>query len=134
VGSLDGEPRAPWIALAAARRDDSSVLERVCTALAACVREHGPHRGGVGPGAPETALTAVTVEALSVSRLPAARRACSLGLEFLERNQLLADSLPEARDPDRVRGAFPLTPVHAFLRSDVTAHALIAMRTAAGSA
>jgi hypothetical protein len=133
VRSLERDPRAPWIALAAARRDDS-VLEHVCTALAACVREHGPHRGGVGFGAPELALTAVTVEALSLSRVPAARRACELAREFLEKNQLLSDSLPEARDPDRVHGAFPLTPVHPFLRSDVTAHALIALGTAAGRA
>jgi hypothetical protein len=132
IRSLDSEPRAPWIALAAARRRDAPVLDHVCTTLAACVREHGPHRGGVGPGVPETALTAITIEALATSSLPLARRACGLAREFLERSQLLSDALPEAPDPDRVHGAFPLTPVHPFLRSDVTAHALIALRAASG--
>jgi hypothetical protein len=41
--------------------------------------------------------------------------------------QLLGDLLPEATAPERVLGAFPLTPVHGFHRADVTAHAVLAL-------
>jgi hypothetical protein len=130
VRSLEHDPRAPWIALAAARRGDSVVLERIGAALAANVREHGPHRGGVGAPVPELALTAVSVEAMSHARAEATRRACRLAREFVERQQLLRDVHPEAPDPERLLGGFPLTPVHAFQRCDVTAHAVLAMQSA----
>ncbi len=133
VRSLDQDPRAPWIAMAASRREDWSVLERVATALAASVREHGPHRGGVGTGpVPELALTAITVEALAPARAEPVRRARRMAREFLHQSQLLTDAPPETRDEGRVRGAFPLTPVHGFLRCDVTAHAVLGMATSGG--
>lgn len=133
VRSLDTEPRAPWIAMAAAVRQDWPVFERAARALAACVRAHGPHRGGVGSGSvPEAALTAVTVEALAPSREDAVRAAWRSARAFLEKSALRVDSIPEARDPRRIRGALPLSPINAFLRSDVTAHAVLALSAKAG--
>jgi len=128
VRSLEREPRAPWIALAAAEREDWSTYERAATALAAHVIEHGPHQGGVPSSAdlPELALTAIVVEALAHAKTQPLQRALRLAHTFLERQQLLDDPLPEAIAPERVHGAFPLTPVHSFLRSDVTAHAVLA--------
>lgn len=127
VRALDADPRAPWVAMAAARRGDWTTFERVAVALAANVREHGPHRGGVGPGSiPEVALTALTVEALSPARTSAVARARELALAFLARTQISSDALPEARDTRSIHGAWPLTPVHTFLRADVTAHAALA--------
>jgi AMMECR1 domain-containing protein len=130
IRSLDDDPRAPWVALAASVRGDTSVLERVAPALAAQVREHGPHRGGVGSGSvPEVALTALTVEALSASRLEPARRALGLARTFVKERQIVRDELPEAPHPAHTLGAFPLSPIHGFLRADVTAHAVLALRT-----
>jgi hypothetical protein len=125
--SLEREPRAPWLAMAAVRRNDTAVFERIADALAASVREHGPHRGGVGAGMPELALTAVTVEALATAGSEPHRRARELARAFVSTRQLLGDLLPEATAPERLHGAFPLTPVHAFLRADVTAHAVLAL-------
>jgi AMMECR1 domain-containing protein len=128
VQSLDADPRAPWVAIAAAAREDWAVYERVAVALAASVREHGPHRGGVGSDSiPELALTAVTVEALAPARDAAIQRAARLARAFIERNQVAGDILPESVDPGRVHGGLPLTPVHLFMRSDVTAHAVLAL-------
>jgi hypothetical protein len=129
VRSLDVEPRAPWVALAAAQRSDWPVFERAARALAAHLRSDGPHQGGIGTGSvPEIALTAVTAEALAPARDEPLRRARRHALSFLARHQFLSDALPEAADAKRVRGAFPLSPIHSFLRSDVTAHAVLALR------
>jgi hypothetical protein len=125
--ALDRDPRAPWIALAAERRGDTAALERACDALAATVREHGPHRGGVGDPVPETALTALTVEALSRAPTEPARRACALARAFVEQQQVACDALPESLEPARLLGGFPLSPVHTFQRCDVTAHAVLAL-------
>jgi AMMECR1 domain-containing protein len=130
VRSLEREPRAPWLAMAAVARGDSAVFERIANALAASVREHGPHRGGVGTGVPELALTAVTLEALRTADRAPTRRARELLGSFLDEHQILGDVLPEASAPERTHGAFPLTPVHGFLRADVTAHAVLARRAA----
>jgi len=125
--ALDRDPRAPWIALAAERRGDAAALRRASESLAATVREHGPHRGGVGGPVPEIALTAITVEALSRAPTDTARRACSLARAFLEQQQIARDELPESLEPSRLLGGFPLTPVHVFQRCDVTAHAVLAL-------
>jgi len=128
VRSLDVDSRAPWVAMAATVREDWPVYERVAVALAAGVREHGPQRGGVASeSVPELALTAVTVEALAPARDAAIQRAARLACTFVERSQVLGDALPESLDPSRVHGGFPLTPVHLFMRSDVTAHAVLAL-------
>jgi hypothetical protein len=127
VRDVEREPRAPWTALASARRAAWPVFERAATALAAQVREHGPHRGGVGAPAPELALTAITAEALAPANIEPLIRARRLAQDFLACRQVIGDTLPESSAPARLHGGFPLTPVHAFQRSDVTAHAVLAM-------
>jgi hypothetical protein len=129
VRGLDRDPRAPWVGLAAARRGDAAVLERVAAALTAGVRERGPHRGGVGSAVPELALTAITAEVLATARDVPARRAHDLARAFVERHQVLGDVWPEATRANRCIGGFPLTPVHTFQRCDVTAHAVLAVRS-----
>lgn len=128
VKSLGAEPRAPWVAIAAAERGDWDVYERVAAALAASVCSQGPHRGAVGSGPiPELALTAITAEALAPARAAAIERAGRAARAFVERSQVRGDVLPESCDPSGADGGFPLTPVHVFMRSDVTAHAVLAI-------
>jgi hypothetical protein len=130
VRALDRDARAPWIALAAAARGDAAVFERVALALSAQVREHGPHRGGVGSGGvPELALTAITIEALASSSLDSVRRALRSARAFVRMHQIVCDEFPEASRPERLLGAFRSSPIHGFLRADVTAHAVLALGT-----
>ena len=70
----------------------------------------------------------VTLEALRTADRGPVRRARELLGAFLDAHQILGDVLPEASAPERTHGAFPLTPVHGFLRADVTAHAVLARR------
>jgi hypothetical protein len=74
---------------------------------------------------PETALTALVVEALSP--LGAARGARRRACEFLRRQQITGD--PHASlVPDVSVGAFRGSPVLDLLRADITGHALLALR------
>jgi hypothetical protein len=79
---------------------------------------------------PETALTALAVEALAHERPAWARRAVERGLEFLERMQLVEGRIGAALDPQMAYGAFAASPVQDLLRSDITAHALLALASA----
>ena len=127
VNALESEPRAPWTALAARAVGDRATLARVARVLAAWVPNAGAHAGGVGVGTlPELALTALVVEALGGTKERAAR---ARALGFVLRQQHLTNLPPDIVDPALALGAFPLTPVHAYLRSDVTAHALIALHS-----
>lgn len=128
VRDLERVPWAPWTALAALGRGDAAVRARAVRALIEAVPKAGPHPGGVKLGAvPELAASAIVVEVLAGERSPAARAACERARDFLLRQRFGADDCPAARAESWVRGAFPVTPVHAFLRSDVTAHALLAL-------
>jgi hypothetical protein len=131
VNALESEPRAPWTALAARARGDRETHARIARTLAACVPSSGPHAGGLGAGTlPEAALTALVVEALAGAEERSARAARARALDFVLRQQHLAHVPPDVVDPGLAFGAFPLTPVHAYLRSDVTAHAVIALASA----
>ncbi len=131
VRALDRDARAPWTLLAARARGDARVVERTTAALVAALRPDGPHRGSVtSGGAPEVALTALTVEALAGGQESAVRAGLVEAVAFLEGCQVGPDSLPEALDASRALGAFPLTPVCSFLRTDVTAHAVLALLAA----
>ncbi len=124
VSALDSEPRAPWTALAARVLGDHATHARVARTLAALV----PPAGGVGAGTlPEVALTALVVEALAGATERSARTARARAFAFVLRQQHLAHVPPDVREPESAFGAFPLTPVHAYLRSDVTAHAVLAL-------
>jgi hypothetical protein len=126
VAGLDGDPWAPWTALAARARGDSAVAERVERELVASVAEHG---AATGPGGREVARTAVVVEALAPFASAAARDAASRAVGFLHRVQL--SELGEPDHAGSIDGAFPLTDESDVLRADVTAHALLALLDAA---
>ena len=128
LDAVEREPLAPWTVMAARARGDHAAFVRSARALAAHVREDGPHAGGVGMRAlPEVALTAAVVEALSGAKERPVVAARERALRFVARLQHLAFIPPDVRDPALALGAFPLTPVHAFLRTDVTAHAALAL-------
>jgi len=96
--------------------------------LTRAIRIADPHRGGVGvTRVPETALTAITVEALLGTRDTDARRAIKLGREFLTRMQLVPGRIPAALDPELAMGAFPASPIVDLLRGDIVAHATLAL-------
>jgi hypothetical protein len=131
VAALESEPRAPWTALAAHAVGDHATHVRVARSLATWVPSTGPHAGGVRLGTlPEVALTALVVEALAGVRERSAQAARTRALDFVLRQQHLAKLPPDVVEPELALGAFPLTPVHAYLRSDVTAHAVIALASA----
>jgi hypothetical protein len=128
ITDLDARPWAPWTALAAHARGDAAVLNRCATELARSVREVAPHCGGVGfREVPEVALTAIVVEALATCTDPRSREACVRGRGFLLQHQNRAGRTRGPIDPVLADGGFPLTPVNDILRSDVTAHALLAL-------
>jgi hypothetical protein len=78
---------------------------------------------------PEVALTAAVVEALTGARDREAAAARLRALRFIGRQQNLLHVPPDVPDPALALGGFPLTPVHAYLRADVTAHAVLALAT-----
>jgi hypothetical protein len=129
VRDLDRQPWAPWTVLAAHARGDHAIVARGVLGLVAAIGPDAPHRGAVTlTGRPEVAITALTVEALSMSGVTsAARRAAELGREFLARCQLTRGHLPAAFAPAAATGAFLATPTSSMLRGDVTGHALRAL-------
>jgi AMMECR1 domain-containing protein len=129
---LAARPWAPWTAMAARARADGPALARCVPALVESVRASAPHRGGAAVTAiPETALTAVTVEALHGLDEEAARAARRRARRFLARWQITAARPSDTVPPRLTVGAFPASPVSSYLRADITAHALLALLPAA---
>jgi hypothetical protein len=122
VEGLDQDSWAPWTALAARVRGDTTVLERTERSLIASVGQDG---AVVGPGGREVARTAVVVEALAPFESDGSREAARRAVEFLRLVQL--SELGEPEHTGSIDGAFPLTPESNVLRTDVTAHALLAL-------
>jgi AMMECR1 domain-containing protein len=131
VRDLDVRAWAPWTAIAAHARGDASVLARCASTIEQSIRPAPPHAGGcertTAPSrtVPETALTALAVEALSP--LGAARVARRRACDFLRRQQITGDP-PASLLPDVSVGAFRGSPVLELLRADITGHALLALR------
>jgi AMMECR1 domain-containing protein len=125
VRDLDARPWAPWTALAATARGDASVLARCVPPIVDSIRSRPPHAGGcdVRP-VPETALTALAVEALAAvpAARPARRRACA----FL-RSLQVGHEAPAPFQSAVATGAFLASPVFELLRADITGHALLAL-------
>jgi hypothetical protein len=131
VADLEQRPWAPWTAMAAWIRRDGDVLARCERALVASIRRAPPHRGGAELGdVPQIAQTAAAVEALAPLPSRAARAAVVRGTDFLRRWQLVPGRIPAPLDPALARGAFPASPIVDWLRSDVSAHALLALLAA----
>jgi hypothetical protein len=119
---------APWTLSAAVARGDAEAIAMTKRALLSTIRETAPHSGGVGPSVPEIARTAAAVEALrTCAETPSEHDAIRRARAFLFRQQLSCARYARARDPRRVDGAFPISPVRHFLQIDVTAHALLAV-------
>jgi hypothetical protein len=128
VAHLEHEPFAPFTLVAARARGDEAVIRRAAAGLARCVRSRSPHRGGVGPGVPEIARTAASLEALAPVAASAEERAAVRNARaFLETQQLAGDNYAKTPEPALVSGAFPISPIAHFLQIDVTAHALLAL-------
>jgi AMMECR1 domain-containing protein len=128
IGDLERKSWAPWTALAARARNDGAVLARTGAALVASIRDRGPHEGGANVTAiPETALTAIAIEALDAVGGARARRAADRGRAFLARWQLTPETMPAPLSIDLGAGAFPASPVLDALRGDIVAHALLAI-------
>jgi hypothetical protein len=128
VTDLERHPFAPWTTLAARSLGDGKTLARAERALVDALRDSPPHVGAANVRAiPELALTAIAVEALTPSRDRRSRSAVERGRAFLFAHQLRAGSVPAAFDPKLAAGAFPVSVVVPALRSDVTAHALLAL-------
>ena len=122
VRALDEQQWAPWTAMAARARGDTETSERTAAALWASVDETG---AVAGPTGPEVARTAVTVEALAPFATQEARAAGERACAFLRKVQLA--ELGEPPHMGSIDGAFPLMPESDVLRTDVTAHALLAL-------
>lgn len=122
VRGIDTEPWAPWTSIAARARGDTATRVRLEAILADSV----DMRGAVsGPNGPETARTAVVVEALAPFTSPLSRSASERACNFLQTVQL-TDRMDRGGATDGIDGAFPVVPGATLLRTDVTAHALLA--------
>jgi hypothetical protein len=131
VRSLEARPFQPYLAMAARERRDGEVLARCVRAIVDRIRSSSPFEGGadVTP-IPETALTAVSVEALA--RLPdrEAKQAVRRARAFVSAQQVL-DVPPSMHES--VLGAFRASPIAPVLRCDITAHAVLALFDSRGS-
>jgi hypothetical protein len=122
VRGLEHDPWAPWTAIAARVRGDAAVFDRCQTALIRSIGEDGAVSGPYGP---EIARTAATVEALDPFESEPAREAAARACAFLARCQLA--EVGEPFHPGSIDGSFPLVPQGDELRTDATAHALLAL-------
>lgn len=130
VADLERQPWAPWTAIAAQRMGDAKTARRCADVLCRSVRRAAPYEGGVGfAEVAETALTALVVEALAGASGPEPKRAAASARRFLRAWQLDPRAPRGPVDPACAAGGFPLSPVVDMLRADVTAHALLALRS-----
>jgi hypothetical protein len=135
VADLARRPFAPWTLLAAHGLGDHAVRLRAARAVASAIRKEAPHRGGASiTPTPETALTALAIEALARHEARWAREAVARGREFLGAMQLLDRRVTAALDPVLSYGAFSASPSADVLRCDISAHALLAMLPPSGLA
>jgi hypothetical protein len=114
-------PWAPWTARAAKRRGEREAFERCLPGLQEVLALLGPHGTARELPAPAIARVAATLEALPPNGATELENARS----YLTRWQFDA-AVPGIRR-ELARGGFPLSPSEHYLRSDVTAHALLAL-------
>ncbi len=130
IADLERHPFAPWTLMAADARGDRATVARVARAVATGLRKNRPYRGGASvTPIPETAVTALAIEALGRHPAPWARAAMVRGREFLGRMQLVGPRITGGLEPALAHGAFSATPAADLLRCDISAHALLAMVT-----
>jgi AMMECR1 len=128
VRDLRNRPWAPWTAIAARAVADGPTLERAERALADSCRRAAPWQGAAElTPIPELSLTALIAEGLAGSAGRAARAARQCAQAFLLAQQLVGENLGAACDHAMALGGFPMTPLDTRLRTDVTAHAVLAL-------
>jgi hypothetical protein len=128
IACLRDESWAPWTLIAARTVGDGAVVRRVADVVAKSIRCEAPYAGGAGvTPIPETALTALAVEALAPLSSRTARDAVRRAKKFLLAAQFLGERIPISLEPRTAHGAFPLSCIFEGLRSDVTGHALLAI-------
>jgi hypothetical protein len=129
VEHLAWEPWAPWTLIAARARGDAKVVASSSRVLAGSIRRAAPYEGGCSAAeVPETAVTALVVEALDGLADADAREAVVRGRGFLRRQLLVGDGIPPSLDAELARGGFAASPVVVdLLRCDVAGHAFSAL-------
>lgn len=127
VDHLSVDPWAPWTLIAARALGAADIIERVELTLVNALRRAPPYLGGVTfASIPELPLSALTAEALADSRRAATQSAATLARDFVLCHQFVPDAIPAALDPKLALGGFPMSTCDPRLRTDVTAHALLA--------
>ena len=128
VDDLANRPWAPWTMIAAKARGDAKTQERARQPLTSSIRLRPPGVGGCAATVvPETALTALVVEALAPGVNATERTAVRLARDFLGSLQFSGERTPGSLDADLACGAYPGSRIVDFLRCDVTAHVLLAL-------
>ncbi|HEV8245425.1 MAG TPA: ferritin-like domain-containing protein [Polyangiaceae bacterium] len=124
---LDRSSWAPWTARAALAKGDNAVFARATQGLVESLAGLGPGGTSQEQPAPALARIAATLEALVDAPLDAAGTlALTHARDYLQRWQFRA-SCPPGVQPELAYGALPLSPSEWYLRTDVTAHALLAL-------
>ncbi len=126
VQDLDHSPWAPWTARAALARDEREVYDRCARELRRTLEPLGPDGTVRELPAPAIALVAASVEALAAGSNATPCDEIDRAREYLLRWQFRAPCPPGVHT-ELADGAFPLSPEDSFLRTDVTAHALLAL-------
>ena len=125
---------APWTARAARLRGDDETFQRAAHGLFESLSVLGPSGTVSELPAPAIARVAATLEALQGADLAAEQAATQRARldharDYLTRWQFDGAPVPGIR-ADVALGGFPLSPTEPYLRTDVTGHALLALRAA----
>lgn len=126
VRDLESSSWAPWTARAASLRGDEPVRARCVRSLVVSLNVLDDRGCAMELPAPEIARVAATVEALTGEDSEEAEMALAAARAYLRRWQF-AEPVPPGLAPELCSGAFPLSPDATELRSDVTAHAVLAL-------
>jgi hypothetical protein len=126
VRDLERTEWAPWTARAALARGDVQVRTLCVRKLIISLNGLDVRGVTVELPAPAIARVAATVEALAGEDSTEALQALEAARAYLCRWQF-SERPPPGLDPEICRGAFPLSPEDWELRTDVTAHAALAL-------
>ena len=128
---LEKNPWAPWTLMAASTRKNTKLATKIADTLAMSIRYKAPYLGGgMTTPTPELALTALVVEALATLPKKEKRHvdAISRARDFLLSHQFYGTKhIPARFDLRAANGAFPIAPNIHWLRTDITAHAALAI-------
>jgi hypothetical protein len=126
IRDLERAPWAPWTARAASVLGDVRVRAICVRQLVVSLNRLDASGCALEVPAPPIASVAATVEALAGEDSEEALQALEAARAYLLRWQF-TERPPPGLDPALCRGAFPLSPEDWQLRTDVTAHAVLAL-------